>query len=174
MTERDIRKSFINSTKGEAQRMAVPKDLAERPWDDLDFLGWRDPAAPERAYMVVESDLLTGAGSGDGTGGTGFTGVALRLASPNAGHFRRSMCSLCLTTHTGGGVSLMTARRAGRNGQEGNTVGAYFCADLACSLYLRGKKHAGPEGRMHESLTLEELIKRTEANLAEFIGKVAG
>ncbi|WP_067482426.1 FBP domain-containing protein [Actinomadura hibisca] len=161
VTESDIRASFVNCTKGEAKRMAVPKDLAERPWDDLDFLGWRDPAAPERAYMVLES-------------GEGLTGVALRLAVPNAGHFRKSMCSLCLTTHTGGGVSLMTARRAGRNGQDGNTVGAYFCADLACSLYLRGKKRAGLGGRMHESLSLEELIARTEVNLAEFVGRVVG
>jgi hypothetical protein len=84
------------------------------------------------------------------------------------------MCSLCLTTHTGDGVSLMTARRAGRNGQQGNSVGAYICTDLACSLYLRGKKEGGPGARLHESLTLEEKIERTTANLAGFLDKVVG
>jgi hypothetical protein len=158
-TERDIRASFVNCTKGEVKRLAVPRDLAERPWDDLDFLGWQDPASPARTYLVAES-------------GDGFVGVALRRAAPYAGHARRSMCSLCLTTHSGDGVSLMSARRAGRDGQQGNSVGAYICTDLACSLYLRGKKEAGPGGRLHESLTLDEQIARTMANLAGFLDKV--
>jgi hypothetical protein len=158
VTERDVRASFVNCTKGEAKRLAVPRDLAERPWDDLDFLGWRDPASPERAYLVTES-------------GDGLVGVALRRATPAAGA-RRSMCSLCLTTHTGDGVSLMTARKAGRGGQQGNSVGAYMCTDLACSLYLRGKKDAGPGGRLHESLALPEKVDRTMANLTAFLDKV--
>ncbi|MFC6930320.1 FBP domain-containing protein [Actinomadura yumaensis] len=48
ITESDIRRSFANCSKGEAKRLTVPKDLDERPWGDLDFLGWRDPGAPER------------------------------------------------------------------------------------------------------------------------------
>lgn len=159
VTERDIRASFVNCTKGEATRLAVPKDLSDRPWDDLDFLGWRDAAAPGRAYLVTES-------------GEGFVGVALRRAGPPTGGARRGMCSLCLTTHTGDGVSLMTARRAGRAGKQGNSVGAYMCADLACSLYLRGKKDVEPGGRLHESLALPEKIARTTANLTAFLGKV--
>ncbi|MEU1876777.1 FBP domain-containing protein [Streptosporangium sp. NPDC020072] len=159
VTERDIRAAFVNCTKGEAKRLAVPRDLATRPWDDLDFLGWRDPASPERAYMVAES-------------GDGLVAIALRQAAPHAGHVRRSMCSLCLTVHPGDGVSLLTARRAGKTGQQGNSVGAYICTDLACSLYLRGKKEAAPGARLHESLTLEELITRTATNLTNFLNKV--
>ncbi|MFC7512058.1 FBP domain-containing protein [Streptomyces thermocarboxydus] len=45
LTERDIRGSFINCSKGEAKRLHVPRDLDGRPWDDLDFLGWGDPGA---------------------------------------------------------------------------------------------------------------------------------
>jgi hypothetical protein len=161
VTDSEIRASFVNCTKGETKRLAMPRDLPVRPWDDLDFLGWRDPAAPARAYLIAES-------------GEDLVGVALRRAAPYAGHARRSMCSLCLTTHTGDGVSLMTARRAGRNGQQGNSVGAYICSDLACSLYLRGKKDAGPGGRFQESLTLEEQIARTMANLTGFLDKVVG
>jgi hypothetical protein len=158
LTERDIRASFVNCTKGETKRLAIPRDLATQPWNDLDFLGWRDPAAPDRAYLVTES-------------GDGLVGVALRRATPAAGA-RRSMCSLCLTTHPGDGVSLMTARKAGREGQQGNSVGAYICTDLACSLYLRGKKNPGPGARIHESLALPEKIERTTANLATFLNKV--
>ncbi|WP_214324327.1 FBP domain-containing protein [Nonomuraea sediminis] len=156
ITEGEIRASFVNCTKGEAKRLAVPRDLATRPWDDLDFLGWQDLASPGRAYLIAEHDDR-------------LVGVALRRTPPRAELARRSMCSLCLTTHTGDGVSLMTARRSAGNS---DSVGAYICTDLACSLYLRGKKDAGPGGRMHESLTLEEKIGRTEVNVAEFLRKV--
>ena len=54
LTEQDIRSSFVNCSKGEAKRLAIPRDLTERPWDDLDFLGWRDPGAPDRSYLVTE------------------------------------------------------------------------------------------------------------------------
>ena len=158
MTEPAIRASFVNCTKGEAKRLAVPNDLAAQPWDDLDFFGWQDPAATQRAYLVGES-------------GRGLVGVALRVA-PQGGRVRRSMCSLCLTTHTGDGVSLMTARKAGRDGRQGNSVGVYICTDLACSLYLRGKKDAGR--RLDESITLSEKIDRTTANLAAFLDNVVG
>ncbi|GIG87082.1 FBP domain-containing protein [Plantactinospora endophytica] len=158
LTESVIRASFVNCTKGEAKRLAVPRDLDERPWADLDFFGWRDPGADERAYLVAEP-------------GPGLLGVALRVA-PQTGRVRRSMCSLCLTTHTGDGVSLMTARKAGRDGRQGNSVGAYICADLACSLYLRGKKDAGR--RLDETITLAEKIDRTTVSLAALLARVVG
>ncbi|MDI1465841.1 FBP domain-containing protein [Catellatospora sp. KI3] len=153
-----IRACFVNCTKGEAQRMAVPKDLATRPWDDLDFLGWRDPAAEDRAYLVFP-------------GATGLIGVALRV-SQQTGLGRRSVCSVCLTSHDRDGVSLMTARLAGPAGRQGNSAGLYLCADLACSLYLRGKKDAGR--RIEETLTLTEKIDRATTNLAAFLAKVGG
>ncbi|GGW46349.1 hypothetical protein GCM10010503_23830 [Streptomyces lucensis JCM 4490] len=159
LTEHDIRDSFVNCSKGEAKRLAVPRDLAERPWDDLDFLGWRDPGAPDRSYLVVER-------------GDGLAGVALRFPSSQRGFLHRSMCSVCLTTHPGGGVSLMTARKAGAAGREGNSVGVYMCTDLACSLYVRGKKLPDSGARFEESLTLEEQIARTTGNLTAFIDKL--
>jgi hypothetical protein len=51
LTEKDIRGSFVNCSKGEAKRMNVPRDLG---WETRDFLGWRDPGAPERAYLIAE------------------------------------------------------------------------------------------------------------------------
>ncbi|MBK3577851.1 FBP domain-containing protein [Streptomyces sp. MBT65] len=159
LTEREIRAAFINCTKGEAKRLSVPRDLAERPWDDLDFLGWRDPQAPDRAYLAAE---LEGR----------LTAIALRAGGAASWQARRSMCSLCLTTHTGG-VSVMVAAKAGKAGQQGNSVGAYMCDDLACPLYVRGKKDAGAGARLPESLTLEEKIRRTVTNLTAFIAKIA-
>lgn len=159
VTEREIRASFVNCSKGEAQRAGLPGDLEDLPWDDLDFLGWRDPGARERAYLVVER-----AG--------GLVGVALRAAGGAVRSFTaRSMCSLCLTTHTAGGVLLMTARRTGEAGRQGNSVGQYICADLACSLYVRGKKAVAGRG-IDESLPVEEKIARARTKLDGFLAQV--
>ncbi|KUM99846.1 hypothetical protein AQI95_37100 [Streptomyces yokosukanensis] len=159
LTEQDVRTSFINCSKGEAKRLTVPRDLDERPWDDLDFLGWRDPGAPDRSYLVTERDDR-------------LVGVTLRFQAAQRGFLHRSMCSLCLTTHPGGGVTLMAARKAGAAGREGNSVGQYMCTDLACSLYVRGRKVPDSGARLEESLTLEEQIARTRGNLSAFLDRL--
>ncbi|MGW5365185.1 FBP domain-containing protein [Actinopolymorpha pittospori] len=160
LTEAEIRTSFVNCSKGEAKRLAVPRDLEERPWDDLDFLGWRDPGAPERAYLVAEHD-------GD------LLGLTLRAVKATVrGFTSRSMCSLCLTTHAGGGVALMTARRTGEAGRQGNTVGQYLCTDLGCSLYARGIQHPASGSGYDETISVEDKIARTQTNLTAFIHKV--
>lgn len=160
LTEQEIRTAFVNCTKGEAQRLSVPRDLADRPWGDLDYLGWRDPQAPDRAYLVADLD-------------GGPRALALRTSRPGSSQARRGMCSMCLTIHSGG-VSLMVAPKAGKAGKQGNSVGAYICGDLACSLYVRGLKDAGAGARLHETITEEEKIQRTVANMAAFFAKVTG
>ncbi|SEG81727.1 FBP C-terminal treble-clef zinc-finger [Thermomonospora echinospora] len=160
ITERDIRACFVNCSKGEAHRAGLPKDLADQPWEALDFLGWRDPGAPGRAYLVAERDGR-------------LVGVALRAVSGGSrGFTARSMCSLCLTVHTGGGVALMTARRTGEAGRQGNTIGQYLCGDLACSLYVRGRRDAAVGGDLDESLTQDAKIARIRANLHAFLDKI--
>jgi hypothetical protein len=156
LTEHEIRAAFVNCSKGEAKRLHVPRDLAGQPWDDLDFLGWRDPQAPDRAYLVA--DL-----------GDGPVAITLRCTTP--GQKRSNLCSICLTSHAGG-VTLMVAPRTGKAGQQGNSVGAYICGDLACSLYTRGKKFTPSSIRFQERLTLEEQADRNVANLAAFLAKV--
>jgi len=158
LTEQQIRAAFVNCSKGEAKRLHVPRDLAGQPWDDLDFLGWRDPQAPDRAYLVA--DL-----------GAGPVAITLRTPAAVAGQKRTNLCSICLTSHSGG-VTLMVAARTGKAGQQGNSVGAYMCADLDCSLYTRGKKFTASSFRIQERLTLEEQIERNVANLAAFVAKV--
>jgi hypothetical protein len=160
LTEQEIRASFVNCSKGEAKRLSVPHDLADRPWDDLDFFGWRDPQAPDRTYLVAPL-------------ADGLRGATLRGSHASSWQTRRSMCSMCVTTHTGG-VSLMVAPKAGKAGKQGDSVGAYICSDLACSLYVRGKKDAGMGSRLHESLTVEEKIERTVTNVAAFFAKITG
>lgn len=160
IAERDIRLSFVNCSKGEAGRVSLPADFPGLPWEDLDFLGWRDRGAPERAYLVAERD-------------GGLIGVALRTTTGKARNFTaRSMCSVCLTTRTASEVTLMTARRSGEAGRQGNSVGQYLCTDLACSLYVRGRRQPATGPDLDESLTTDAKIARARANLDAFLDKV--
>jgi hypothetical protein len=160
LTEPEIRAAFVNCSKGEAKRLPVPRGLAEQPWDDLDFLGWRDPQGSDRAYLVA---VLADAP----------VAITLRCTAPGRGQKRSNLCSVCLTSHVGG-VKLMVAPRTGKAGQQGNSVGAYLCQDLACSFYTRGLKFTASSTRIPEALTLEEKIERNLANLGAFLAKVTG
>lgn len=159
VTEDAIRASFANCSQGEAKRIPMPRDLAETPWSELDFLGWRDLGAQDRAYLVTPR-------------GDGLTGVTLRSATTRKGFLRRNLCSLCFTTHPGG-VALMTGRKAGDAGRQGNSVGLYLCSDLACSRYIRGTKSPGAAAdRMEETLNVEEQVGRMTGKLEEFLTRL--
>jgi hypothetical protein len=156
LTDRQLRTAFVNLSKGEASRVNVPADLDRQPWDDLDYLGWRDPKAPMRAYLATEREGR-------------LCAVGLRLSSESHGA-RKTMCALC---HTVGDVALMVAPRAGRAGSAGNTVGTYICADLACSLYVRGRrKPANTTTIAQETLTPEQKASRLVTNLDAFLARV--
>jgi hypothetical protein len=162
--EKEIRASFVNCSKGEASRIRVPAGLADGgvPWADLDFMGWTDPGAPLRALLVVP-------------GVDGPTGVVLRRPEPSkANATRSSMCRVCLTEHGTSGVALFVAPLAGAAGRQGNSIGEYLCADLACSLYLRGRRQ--PKMRLvrrEETLSLHERIDRAMTNLTAFTSRIA-
>ncbi|MCR1784756.1 FBP domain-containing protein [Nocardioides carbamazepini] len=160
LTEQQIRASFVNCSKGEAKRLNVPRDLSAQPWEHLDFLGWRDPQSRVRGYVVAEVD------------GAPY-GIVLRTTDGSAGMPRKNLCALCLTPHGSGGVTLMVAPRSGKAGQKGDSVGTYICADLQCSLYVRGKR-VSDQGRLPESLTPEQQVERLTDNLAAFLRRVRG
>ncbi|WP_405702169.1 FBP domain-containing protein [Streptomyces sp. NBC_00069] len=164
LTEKQIRSSFVNCTKGEAARLKLPLDFSELPWEDLNFLGWVDPGAPLRAHLVRQD--------ADGTP----VGITLRVpGTSRTSALKSSACQICLTGHAASGVSLLVAPLAGARGREGNTVGIYVCADLACSLYIRGKRQPKLRaGLYEETLTLPEKIDRTRTNLDAFTAKITG
>ncbi|MDA0567880.1 FBP domain-containing protein [Streptomonospora sp. S1-112] len=162
LTEQEIRAAFVNCGKGEAKRVPMPRDLADTAWEDLDFLGWRDLGSPERSYLVAEHRDRV---------------VAVALRSPQSrtrDFLHRSLCSMCLTTHPSGGVLLMAARKAGPAGRQGDSAGLHVCADMACSLYVRGRKAPAAGGRLPEDLSVEEMVARTRERLAGFLDRILG
>lgn len=159
LTETQIRAAFVNLSKGAAGRVNLPTDLDEWPWDDLDYLGWRDPKAPARTYLVTDR-------------GERLRAIAMRVsdAGGGTGAKRKAMCDLCLTV---GSVALMVAPRAGKAGQRGGSVGTYVCTDLDCSLFVRNKRSNGTV-IMEERLTVEQKVERLEGNLDAFVARVLG
>jgi FBP C-terminal treble-clef zinc-finger len=124
LTEQQVRRSMVNCSQGEAKGLTLPKDFADLEWAELELLGWRDPKAPLRGYLVVETD-------------DGPVGIAVRAAESRMSVRTSAMCLLCQTTQSGDSVSLFTARRTGTAGRNGNTVGTYMCADLGCADRVR-------------------------------------
>lgn len=157
LTAASVRASFVNCSQGVAKRLPLPRDLDARDWAQLDFLGWRDPGAPASAYLVAPTP-------------DGVVGLVLRLPSQRRGG-RQNMCTLCATVHSTSEMALMVAARPGAAGRQGNTVGAYLCLDLACSLYARGLRRPD-RVQPAETLTPEQRVERLRANLEVFLRRV--
>jgi hypothetical protein len=159
LTEPEVRASFVNATKGDSARMNLPPDLDQQPWAELDLLGWVDPKSPHSGYLVVPMS------------GRGPVGVQLKRAA-GGGNRRARMCSLCATTHSGQGVALMVAPRAGRSGRAGNTVGLEMCSALACADYARGSRPPPSATAVPATLPVEERRVRLRRNVLAFVKRV--
>jgi hypothetical protein len=156
LTEPQVRRCFINCSRGEAKGLTLPKGFADLDWAGLEVLGWRDPKAPLRGYLVL--DLADAP-----------VGIAVRAAESRMSSGTAVMCLLCQTGQSGDAVSLFTARRTGEAGRNANTVGTYICADLRCSDRVRTEIPPWLQLREPEDVVAEratELRKRAEGFLA--------
>ena len=121
LDEKTIRASFVNASRKELTELTLP-DLAAANWERLDFLGWRDPKFPRRAYIVVPVEV-------------GLVGIVLKQADANPR--RRAQCSWCQDITLPNDVVLYGARRSGHGGRNGNTVGTLVCENFECSKNVR-------------------------------------
>lgn len=155
LTENDVRESLVNAADDERRIAGMPVDFVLTDWDHLDFFAWRDPRNRGRAYVVIEHD------------GTP-TGVVLRAAEGTS-RARSAMCNLCHTMQPADQVVLFTARRAGRSGEAGDSVGTYMCADLSCHETVRLAMPLAPsEMRASVDRKIDGTRRRTE----EFVARV--
>jgi hypothetical protein len=147
LSESDIRRSIVNASKGEIERIPLP-GLHEVLWGEREYLGWRDHGAPLRGYLVHWMDDRP-------------VGIVLRASGASMRPGISAMCSLCRTPQPSDQVSLFSAARAGQPGRDGNTVGTYICTDLACSLIIRIMPPASPM----QPDPAEVVVKRAEGLL---------
>lgn len=148
LTEHQIRDSFVNTSKGDAERVPMP-GLHEVVWTDREYLGWLDAKAPQRAYLTVWRQGRP-------------VSMVLRAAERRIRTGISAMCSLCQMPQPGGQVALFAAPRSGEAGRNGDTVGMYICADLGCSAIIR---IAPPPAPMQ--IAPEEIVQRRIVGLRE-------
>jgi hypothetical protein len=123
LTPDEIRSSIINAAPEDVGKMPLP-GLHETLWDSREYLGWRDPHAPQRGYIVFWRDGRP-------------LGMVVRASESRQSRAMSAMCSLCRTPQPADQVSLFSVPKAGQAGINGNTVGTYICSDLACSAIIR-------------------------------------
>lgn len=121
LSEQRIRASFVNVSVRERAAIAVP-DLEVIDWSRRDFLGWRDNKSSHLAYVVIDLD-----GSS--------VGVMLRQA--DAAPRSRAQCAWCNDVTLPNDVVLFSARKAGRAGRNGDTIGTLACARFECPANVR-------------------------------------
>lgn len=154
----ELRRAFINASRSKIASMSMPAAWPPPRADDRDFLGWVDPKAPRRAYLVVGPDVFDE-----------LTTIELRLPSSPGGRARKTMCDLCQSADSLAGAALLVAPRAGARGRAGDSVGLCMCLDFDCSLRAREplKGHqVSVTGRPDERVP--ELVER----LRDFVARV--
>ena len=153
----EIRSSFVNCSRGVAKQTTLPGDFSQLAWDELDFLGWRDPKVPSRSYIVTPHADRT-------------VGILLRAGDSTARRSGAALCALCNSTRPANDVLLFAAPRAGAAGRLGNTIGTYICADLGCCGLARGlvKIPLAPA----ENLPAAERVQRLSERLGAFVERV--
>ena len=160
LTEKDVRDSFVNASRKEVSDLTLPPGFPELDWPQLDYLGWRDPKMPRRAYLIVPVDGGVGAGTGDGDGagdgGTGAVGILLRQgeATPR----QRAQCSWCQDVTLPNPVVFFSAKRAGDAGRKGDTVGVLICEDFQCSSNVRKLPPMAYLGFDREAARLDRIV----------------
>lgn len=158
LTESQIRSSFINCSKGEAQRLNLPAGLATWEWPAEIFLGWIDPKSPQRGYAVVETE-------------DGPRGIVLTKTEQRSGGSAQ-MCQFCMTLHPGSGVALYSAARPSARKGRHSSLGTYLCSNLRCSDYTLGRRRPQGIRQMEETMTLEDRRERTLAKARRFVAKL--
>jgi hypothetical protein len=122
---RQVRASIVNSSRSRVAAMTLPAPWPPERLDERDYLGWVDPKAPQRAWLVLGESMVDEP-----------VGLELRLAD-SAGPARTTLCDWCRTDDGTSTARLVVARRSGPRGRAGDTVGQYVCGDLACWMRAR-------------------------------------
>jgi hypothetical protein len=143
ITEKSLRASFVNASRKEVGDITLPADLDTIDWDDIDFLGWRDPKIGRRAYAVIPT--LDGA----------LVGIMFRQA--DASPRSRAQCTWCQDVDLPNDVVFYSAKRSGKSGRSGNTIGTLVCADFQCSRNVRRTPKLAYEGFDVEAARLRRM-----------------
>ncbi|WP_022901288.1 FBP domain-containing protein [Humibacter albus] len=156
VTEREMRACFVNASLRERNNLNPPADFDATPWDSLDYLGWRDRKYDGVAYVIAELD-------------DGPVGILLRRAEARSRH--RSQCSWCEDVRLPNDVVFYAAKRAGKAGRNGDTVGTLVCDGFQCSANVRWRDPAPYDGFDVDAARAQRIVALRE-HVAAFVERV--
>ena len=128
----------------------VEPQLGWVPWDDMDYLAWHHPKAPQVFMVVPLPERLVGL-----------------VFRQNAGA-RTGMCDLCHGIDRTDGATLATVESWTRPRTK---YGLHVCRNFDCSDAARGHKWVY---RMGETMSPGRRIERLQENLERFVRAVTG
>jgi hypothetical protein len=133
LSRAEARSAIVNTEPSEG-RIRLPAGFDALRWDDLDYLGWRDPRAPQRAFLVAE-----------GADGRALGAVLRQSPSHAETGGRAVMCALCHFTRRFNEVALFAAPRPSSDKRRRlSTVGILVCTDLDCGRNVLATPVRGP------------------------------
>jgi hypothetical protein len=122
LTPQTLAATFVNASRKEVSDITLPDGFDAIDWNELDYLGWRDPKMSRRAYIVVPIDGEP---------------VGIVLKQSEASPRRRAQCTWCQDVKLPNDVVFYSARRVGAAGRNGNTIGTLICDEFQCSTNVR-------------------------------------
>ena len=156
VTEREIRASFVNASLRERNNLNLPTDFDALDWERLDYLGWSDRKYDGIAYVVVP------------TGDT-LVGIVLRKAQARSRF--KSQCSWCEDVQIPHDVVFYSAKRAGKAGRNGDSLGTLLCEGFQCSANVR-RRDPAPYAGFDVEAARDARITALRARVAGFAAKV--
>ncbi|WP_348787888.1 FBP domain-containing protein [Leifsonia sp. NPDC080035] len=155
LTPQQIRESFVNCSRADAEELPLPPGMHEVDWSRREYLGWRDPRLPQRGYVVVPT-------------ADGPVGIVLKASEASMRSHAPSMCGWCQDVHFTRDVYFWSARRAGQAGRNGDTVGTLVCGGFECSENVR--RTPPPQ---YVGFDPDRVVEDRIAGLAERAGRFA-
>ncbi|NNC12348.1 FBP domain-containing protein [Planctomonas sp. JC2975] len=156
VTEREIRASFVNASLRERNNLNLPLDFDTIQWDNLDYLGWRDRKYDGLAYLIVPV-------------GDGVVGILLRKAEARSRF--KSQCSWCEDVTIPHDVVFYSAKRSGKAGRNGDSVGTLVCEGFQCSGNVR-RRDPAPYSGFDVEAARDARIDTLREHAAAFAAKV--
>lgn len=128
--------------------------------EERDYLGWRDPSAPQRGYIFVD-------------GANGPEGIMLTKTRTRNSAQRAVMCEFCRLPRRFEQVALFSAPISQLQ-RDQSTLGTYLCVDLDCNARVNALRPVTPLDPPAEELVAarrEQLALRSRAFVTDVLSR---
>lgn len=151
------RQQFTTLLKAQRVRPRLVRELRFAPeaiddWSDRELLAITTRSPAEGVLLVQTSELYLVPYE-----------LTTKIADKATGRSKAIICDFCYTWQRGGNAGRITFQRA----RDGHSFTFLCCADLDCSLHVRGRTAAAALSRaqLHEDLEPEQRVARLTKKL---------